>query len=72
MRKVFRDYAFTTATRERVLSATDVDGALKQLWPAIKASTVATHTEPWVVIVHCEGELTQEDRSAIQEILDNL
>lgn len=66
------DYAFLVSPKTNPLRAGFVDQYLKPLYPQIRASTVAQHTVPWLVILHTEGELSPQEMDDIQSILDNL
>ena len=66
------NYAFLVDPKSNPLTALQVDNAIKPNYPQVQASTVAGYTIPWIVIVHTEGELSEQERQDIQGILDNL
>ena len=66
------NYAFLVDPKSNPLTALQVDNAIKPNYPQVQASTVAGYTIPWLVIVHTEGELSEQELQAIQVILDNL
>lgn len=65
-------YAFLTAPKEPPITASMVDAAIKPICPKAQASTVATHTNPWIIIVHCSEELTDQERTLIGQAIEGI
>ena len=65
-------YAFLTAPKESPITAFMVDAAIKPICPKAQASTVATHTNPWIIIVHCSEELTDQERTLIGQAIEGI
>jgi len=65
-------YAFLSAPKEPPITAFSVDAAIKPICPKVQASTVATYTNPWIIIVHCSEELTDQERTLIEQAIEEI
>ena len=65
-------YAFLSAPKEPHITASTVDAAIKPICSKAQASTVATHTHPWIIIVHCNEELTEQERTLIGQAIEGI
>lgn len=67
------NYSFQKAPSSTPLRAKTVFQAINEEGiEAVKAVTVATHKEPWEVILHCNRELTEFELQQCGSIIDRL
>ena len=65
-----KDYVFLKEPSDPQVDARAIQNHIDH--PKVKAVTLATHTQPWVVYLHCHEELTEQERSELAESIANI
>lgn len=65
-----KEYAFLRPPTQMKIDALAIDKLLKPHIAKLKASTVAKHTEPWIVILHCSEFLTEAELATAKEMIN--